>query len=65
MPDTSPIVKRKDEAAHGRCRTNDTIPTIYNALVESIRTGEPYQTRLDPSPADPRVAHPLRQAVAG
>jgi len=25
---------------------------------EAARTGKPYQTRLDPPPADPRVAHP-------
>jgi hypothetical protein len=31
---------------------------IYVAMAEAIRTGRPYQTRLDPPPADPRVAHP-------
>jgi hypothetical protein len=27
-------------------------------MQESIRTGQPYQTRLDPPPADPRCRHP-------
>jgi hypothetical protein len=56
--ETFPIVKRKDEAAHDHYRTKDTILEIYDALAEPIRTGQPYQTRLDPPPADPRVAHP-------
>jgi hypothetical protein len=28
------------------------------AMAEAARTGKPYETRLDPPPADPRVAHP-------
>jgi hypothetical protein len=28
---------------------------------EAIRTGKPYQTLLDPPPADPRVAHETRK----
>jgi len=56
--DTFPIVKRKDEAAHGHYRTRNTILEIYDALQHAIDTGEPYRTRIDPPPADPRVAHP-------
>ena len=56
--DTFPIVKRKDLATHGDYRTQRTILEIYDALSEATRTGQPYQTRLDPPPADPRVAHP-------
>jgi hypothetical protein len=58
--DTFPIVKRKDEAKWGTYRTKDTIMEIYAALAESQRTGQPYVTRLNPPPADPRVAHPPR-----
>jgi len=61
--DTFPIVKRKDEAAHGEYRTKRVILEIYDAMAEATRTGVPYQTRLDPPPADPRVAHAAR-AVA-
>jgi hypothetical protein len=56
--DTFPIVKRKDEAAHGEYRTKRVILEIYDAMAEATRTGIPYQTRLDPPPADPRCAHP-------
>ncbi|OQB99432.1 MAG: hypothetical protein BWX80_03702 [Candidatus Hydrogenedentes bacterium ADurb.Bin101] len=56
--DTFPIVKRKDEAAYGHYRTKDTILDIYDAMQRAIATGEPYQTRLDPPPADPRCCHP-------
>jgi len=58
--ETFPIVKRKDEAAHGHYRTKDTIMEIYDAMTEAIRTGQPYKTRLDPPPADPRCCHPPR-----
>jgi hypothetical protein len=59
--DTFPIVRRRDEEKYdGDYRTKRVILEIYDALVESIRTGQPYQTRLDPPPADPRVAHPAR-----
>jgi hypothetical protein len=63
--DTFPIVKRKDEAKHGGVyRTKETILQIYDALQESIRTGQPYQTRLAPPPADPRCCHPPRDVAA-
>ena len=58
--DTFPIVKRKDEAAHGEYRTKRVILEIYDAMQQAIETGQPYQTLLDPPPADPRVAHPPR-----
>ena len=46
--------------AHGEYRTKRLILEIYDELAQAIETGEPYQTRLDPPPADPRVAHPPR-----
>ena len=58
--ETFPIVKRKDEAAHGHYRTKDIILEIYDAMTDAIRTGQPYKTRLDPPPADPRCCHPPR-----
>ena len=60
--DTFPIVRRKDEAKFdGDYRTKRVILEIYDALTDSIRTGEPYKTRLDPPPADPRCCHPPRE----
>lgn len=73
--DTFPIVRRKDEARTeetnavgevikpGRYITKDTILEIYDALAESMQTGQPYQTRLTPPPADPRCSHPARTTV--
>ena len=56
--DTFPIVKRKDEEKFGTYRTKDTILKIYDAMQESIRSGQPYQSRLDPPPADAACRHP-------
>jgi hypothetical protein len=56
--DTFPIVRKNDEKAHGEYRTKRVILEIYDAMAEAARTGRPYATRLDPPPADPRIAHP-------
>ncbi|MGH7595373.1 MAG: Eco57I restriction-modification methylase domain-containing protein [bacterium] len=58
--ETFPIVKRKDEKKHSEYRTKRVILEIYDAMAEAMRTGEAYQTRLNPPPADPRVAHEIR-----
>lgn len=58
--DTFPIVRRNDEKAHGEYRTRRVILEIYDAMSEAVRTGKPYKTRLDPPPADLRVAHQPR-----
>ncbi|GAC1483859.1 MAG: hypothetical protein NVS2B12_38690 [Ktedonobacteraceae bacterium] len=58
--ETFPIVRRKDEKEHGEYRTKRVILEIYAELQRAIESGEPYQTRLDPPPADPAVAHPAR-----
>jgi hypothetical protein len=56
--DTFPIVRKNDEKARGEYRTKRVILEIYDAMAEAARTGKPYLSRLDPPPADPRVAHP-------
>ena len=61
--ETFPIVKRKDEQKYGEYRAKRVILEIYDAMAEAMRTGKPYRTLLDPPPADPRVAHPPRQAA--
>lgn len=59
--DTFPIVKRKDEAKfNGDYRTKRVILEIYDALATSMQTGQPYQSRLDPPPADPQCCHPAK-----
>lgn len=59
--DTFPIVRKNDEKAHGEHRTKRVILEIYDAMAEAARSGVPCLTRLDPPPADPRVAHPPRE----
>jgi hypothetical protein len=58
--DTFQSVRNSDEKANGEYRTKRVILEIYDAIAEAARTGQPYQTRLDPPAADPRVAHPSR-----
>lgn len=48
--DTFPIVKRKDEETQGEYRTKRVILEMYDAMAESMRSGRPYQTLLDPPP---------------
>ena len=63
--ETFPIVKRKDEAAHGGYRTKRVILEIYDEMARAMETGTPYQTRLDPPPGDPHVAHPWDEKFLG
>lgn len=55
--ETFPIVKRKDEQQYGEYRTKRVILECYGVMTETIKTGRPYQTILDPPPTDPWVAH--------
>jgi len=50
--ETFPIVKRKDEKAHGEYRTKRVILEMYDQMAEATTTGIPYQTWLDPPPAN-------------
>jgi hypothetical protein len=54
------ILRSREEEQWGEYRTKRVILEIYDAMAEAVRTGIPYQTRLDPPPADPRVAHAPR-----
>ena len=58
--DTFPIVRKKDEAVHREYRTQRVILEIYDHMAEAIKSGDAYETVLDPPPADPRVAHHSR-----
>jgi len=62
--ETFPIVKRRDEENHGEYRTKRLILAIYDEMQQAADTGRSYQTRLDPPPADPRVAHSPRAVAA-
>jgi len=61
--DTFPIVKRRDGERFGNYRTKTLILDAYRKMADAIATGVPYETILDPPPADPRVAHPLHETV--
>jgi hypothetical protein len=61
--ETFPIVKRRDEKKYGDYRTKTLILDVYRKMAKAIATGVPYETILDPPPADPRVAHPPRDAA--
>jgi excisionase family DNA binding protein len=50
-------VRDTGEKASGEYRTRRVILDIYDAMAEAVR-GKAYKTRLDPPPADPRVARP-------
>ena len=51
--ETFPIVKRKDEKKYGSYRTKEKILDIYDMMAEAIRTGQEYQTIVDPPPGPP------------
>lgn len=55
--ETFPIVKRKDEAEHGCYRTKLAILEVYDEMARCRTEGREYQTRLDPPPAHPSLAH--------
>ncbi len=54
LPRTLPVVHRKDEAAHGTCRTKHFILEPYDVLTSAI----PHQTLLGPPPPDSRCRKP-------
>ena len=56
--DTFPIVKRKDQTKYGSYRTKEKILEIFEKMSTAITSNKPYETILDPPPADPKQAHP-------
>ena len=58
-----PIVKRKDEAEFGSYRTKVQVLNVYDRMQAAMDSGTPYETLLDPPPADPSLCHPPREAA--
>lgn len=57
--DTFPIVRRKDEEAHGEYRTKRVVLKIFDAMQRAADTGTTYDSILTPAPGlGPR--HPAR-----
>lgn len=52
--------KHKDELKYSEYRPKKVTLKCYDAMAQAMKTGRPYQTILDPPPADPRVPHPAR-----
>ncbi len=51
-------LRARDLQDFGKYRTKAIVLSIVGDLEAATLTGQPYATRLDPPPADPRVAHP-------
>ena len=60
--DTFATVERKDKHKYGEYRTKRVILEIYGKMTEAMKTEKPYQTILDPPPADPRCCHLPKEA---
>ena len=54
---TFPIVERHDTDRFGEYRTKRLVLERYDAMAKAVVGGEPYDTALDPPPADPSLAH--------
>ena len=48
--DTFPILRRKDEEKHCEYRTKRVLLEIYDAMLDSVASDKPYQSRLDYGP---------------
>ena len=60
--DSFRLVRDSDEEQHGELLTKRRILAIYEELRRASESGVPYETRLDPPPADPSVAHPATRS---
>jgi hypothetical protein len=54
------VLREKETERYGEFRTKQLVMAYYDAMAEAIRTGTPYQTRIDPPPADPGCCHAPR-----
>ena len=61
--DTFRVWKEKDEKQYGKYRTKRVILEIYDEMRLAIESGVPYETQLDPPPADPSLAHPPKEEM--
>ena len=61
--DSFGVVCKYDLAEYGEFRTKRLVLEHYDELDESIVSGVPYATGLDPPPGDARATHPRAKAV--
>ncbi len=57
------VWKEKEEKVSGEYRTKRVILEIYDRIKRAMDTDEPYQTTLQPPPADPSLAHSPRMGM--
>ena len=57
------IFRGQDVGKSGKDSARRVINDMHTVATVSIRTGYPYQTSLDPPPADPRCCHPPREEM--
>jgi hypothetical protein len=60
--ETFPVLRRAELREHGEYRTKRLVLERYDAIAGAIASETPYVSPLSPPPADPRVAHPAREA---
>jgi len=60
-----PIVRRKDEQAHGEYRTKRVILDIYDIMQQALEKGTPYHTCLSPPPAHGWIPPEARDVTTG
>jgi hypothetical protein len=56
--DSFTVLHKYEERDHGEFRTKRVVLGIYDEMAAAKRAGRPYQTRLNPGPADPSCCHP-------
>jgi hypothetical protein len=54
--DSFVVLRKYEESDHGEFRSKRVILEIYDAMTKAMSTGVPYQSQLDPPPADSRCA---------
>jgi len=54
------VLKEKEIKQYGECRTRRLVLEAWDRMQESLDNGTEYIPMVDPPPADPSVAHPMR-----
>jgi hypothetical protein len=55
------VMHKREKEHNGVYHTKCVILGIYDAMQQAIATVQPYQTFVNPPPADPRCWHPPKE----
>ncbi len=58
--DAFPVLMEREVECEGEFVTRALALSIYDAMADAFHSGQLYQTRMDPPPADPSCCHPPR-----